>query len=142
MKSKADQYVEDYKKFEECKEPAAPIFMVEDLPAATVSAKQGNIIFISSHLRKEHALAFAQWIIDTYSVPAESKPKPDWCTPVVGKVYKTKGGDSVEVIDIHEGNVLVRAEDGSYTLSYDAFPRLYLKASSYFDIIGFWEDDK
>jgi hypothetical protein len=67
--SKADQYIEDYRKFEEYKEPHSPSFDIDGVPTVVVSAKCGDLLFNSSRVNKEHALAFAQWIIDTYSVP-------------------------------------------------------------------------
>ena len=73
MKSKADQYVEDYKKFKECKEPEILDFCIEET-RATVYLDGAIVVHNFGQIKKEHALAFAQWIIDTYSVPAEPEP--------------------------------------------------------------------
>jgi hypothetical protein len=96
--SKADQYVEDYKKFKECKEPEILGFCVEET-RATVYSDGAIVVHSFGYIQKEHALAFAQWIIDTYSVPEETKPvqeepKLDWSIPVVGMVYITRAWDA------------------------------------------------
>ncbi len=135
--SKADQYVEDYKRFEEYKEPSAPSFDIDGVPKVIVDTRQGDLLFNSNHLKKEHALDLAQWIIDTYSVPEE--PKPDWRIPVNGKVYKAKAGDKVILIVDAPKTTAVRCRD-DYVLGYDRFPFYCSKGTSDYDIVGFWEE--